>query len=402
MHYFGKIKNIINEKGGIFFVTYIFKRLVLMVGNHFFWSSNKRAIINATKNKQVIIINKTIEWNYAFQRTQQLATQFSKKPDFCVIYVTEPTVYYDYFINIDKINDHLFCFSYKHYLLLDELLSTSKSRILYITNLLNYENDIKISYDKMVYEYIDELSLWFKDDMNKGLELHKKAIRDADLIVATATKLYEETQKITDKVILCENAGDYDFFSKIDTYKSNELISKISAKYDCILGYYGMLAEWFDFDLIKEIARKHNNWAWVLIGPTYPNYDLSQNKLENYDNIYILGAKPYTDLPTYIKKINILTIPFKLNDITASTSPVKLFEYMAANKPIITSNMKECRRYKSVNIYQTTDQFEVIVEKIMNMTSDESKEYVKILEKDAKDNTWEKRADMIIDYLNLY
>ena len=68
---------------------------------------------------------------------------------------------------------------------------------------------------------------------------------------------------------------------------------------------------------------------------------------------------------------------------------------MAANKPIITSNMKECRRYKSVNIYQTTDQFEVIVEKIMNMTSDESKEYVKILEKDAKDNTWEKRADMI-------
>ena len=82
------------------------------------------------------------------------------------------TVYYDYFINIDKINDHLFCFSYKHYLLLDELLSTSKSRILYITNLLNYENDIKISYDKMVYEYIDELSLWFKDDMNKGCLLY--------------------------------------------------------------------------------------------------------------------------------------------------------------------------------------------------------------------------------------
>lgn len=396
-----KFKEIISDNGFLYLLKFIFKKIILKIGDQIFWSKNKRLIKKVTNNKNVIIISKTIEWNYAFQRTQQLATQFSKMENFCVIYVTKPTVHYDFFINIKKINDSLFCYSYKHYKMLDELLSSSKTKTLYITNLLNYENDIEISYDKMVYEYIDELSLWFKDNMEVGLKKHHSAIENADVVVATATKLFDEVKKYTEKCILCENAGDYDFFSKIDKYKCNEIVENISEHYDCVLGYYGMLAEWFDFELVKQIAKNNKNWAWILIGPTYPNYDLDQHHLEQFDNIYILGPKPYKDLPSYVKGMDILTIPFKLNEITASTSPVKLFEYMAMSKPIITSNMKECRRYKSVNIYNSAINFIQIIKKINSMSTQEKFKYYNLLKKDATANTWKQRADMIIKALNL-
>lgn len=401
MKYLKKIIYVIKNDGLLYLLEFSVKKIYIKISNIIFWKKNRRLIENATSKKNVIIITKTIEWNYAFQRTQQLALQFSKKADFCVIYITEPTVHYDCFININKINDNLYCYSYRHYKLLDVLLKESKCKILYVTNLLNYDNDVCISYDKMVYEYIDELSLWFKDDIELGLSKHLLAIETADVVVATAVKLFNEVNRLTNKAILCENAGDYDFFIQTNNYEYDDKIVEISSQYDCVLGYYGMLADWFDYDLIKNVAENNSNWAWVLIGPVYPNYNLSQHHLEQYNNIYVLGPKPYKKLPSYVRGMNILTIPFKLNEITASTSPVKLFEYMAADKPIITSNMEECRRYESVKIYDSIEHFENLVKSIINMSSSDKARYHKLLNKNAKDNTWEKRADVIIKSLNL-
>lgn len=241
-------------------------------------------------------------------------------------------------------------------------MNEASSIILYLTNLNDFDNSLKLNYTKLVYEYIDELSIFF-DDLEYGRKLHLEAIKKSDLVVATALRLYDETKEITDKVILSENAGDYDFFSKTKSVKSANEVSNLKNKYDCLIGYYGMLADWFDFDIIKKIAKKNKNWAWVLIGPIYPNFNLEKEELNKYDNIHVLGPKPYNELPSYIKDIDILTIPFKLNDITASTSPVKLFEYMAASKPIITSDMIECRRYESVNIYHSEEELEEIIKK---------------------------------------
>jgi glycosyltransferase involved in cell wall biosynthesis len=162
-----------------------------------------------------------------------------------------------------------------------------------------------------------------------------------------------------------------------------------------IIGYYGALAKWFDYDLLKFLAE-NTDYSYVIIGP---DYDRSMHKygLDQHNNIYLLGSKNYNDLPDYAHYFDLATIPFKIDKVTESTSPVKLFEYMAAGKPIVTSDMHECRKYESVLIGKGKEDF---LKKIKEgLALSKNKKYLGQLKKDALDNTWESRVGSILEKL---
>ena len=110
-----------------------------------------------------------------------------------------------------------------------------------------------------------------------------------------------------------------------------------------------------------------------------------------------MGPRDYKVLKYYAEKCDILTIPFVLNDITKSTSPVKIFEYMALHKPIVTTDMQECRKYKSVLIGKNHEDFIKCLEKAYKIRND--KEYIKLLDKEAKENDWKEKAEVIINLI---
>ena len=87
-----------------------------------------------------------------------------------------------------------------------------------------------------------------------------------------------------------------------------------------------------------------------------------------------------------------------INDITRSTSPVKIFEYMAMHKPIVTTDMNECRKYDSVLIGKTHEEFIALLDQAMELRSDPA--YIAKLDKDARDNDWSMKAKAIIDILD--
>ena len=95
--------------------------------------------------------------------------------------------------------------------------------------------------------------------------------------------------------------------------------------------------------------------------------------------------------------MDVMIIPFVLNDITSSTSPVKLFEYMAMKKTIVTTDMLECRKYKSVLIGKNYEDFIKKLDEAMKLKND--KKYLDLLTKEAKDNDWSHKAKVIIDYI---
>lgn len=369
------------------------KLIIMKLFSHKITKNERKFIENTISKKNVIVIAKTIEWNFAFQRIQQLAIEFSKR-DIIVIYVTQPFLN-DFFMNIKSINHNLFEFNFKNYANLNQLLKGAKSVTLYITNLNNYEDNLKLRYDKLVYEYIDELDLFF-DDLTLAQKLHNNILKRADLSIATASKLYNDIQYIANKSLLSENAGDYDFFSKTSNCPANQTTASICENYEVSFGYYGMLADWVDFEFIKEVAKANPKWCWILIGPRHKDYDINQHKLDTFKNIYLLGPQPYQKLPSLIKNVDFLTIPFKVNKITESTSPVKLFEYMAIKKPIITSKMQECLKYKSVNTYTNISDFVSIVN-----NGDFDEKYFNIMNQEAKENTWESRANIILKEIGL-
>lgn len=166
-----------------------------------------------------------------------------------------------------------------------------------------------------------------------------------------------------------------------------------------IIGYYGALARWFDYDLVRQAAQMHPDWNFVLIGPDHDD-TLKQSNILSISNVHWLGSRDYSQLPGYLRHFSVATIPFLVNNITIATSPIKLFEYMAAGKPIVTSDMPECRKYPGVFVAHDVMEFVEQLENALALCNEDG--YLQQLYKTAQENTWEVRVNQIIAALNTY
>ena len=153
------------------------------------------------------------------------------------------------------------------------------------------------------------------------------------------------------------------------------------------------MAAWLDYDLLLDAANSRPDYLFVLIGPDYDG-SIKRSGILQKKNIYWLGPKPYTELPQYLKYFDVATIPFLLNEITHSTSPLKLFEYMSAGKPIVTTAMNESQRYPVVQVANNSHDFVTKIDHAIELQKDH--EYLQELDRLARENTWAKRTEMIL------
>ena len=124
-----------------------------------------------------------------------------------------------------------------------------------------------------------------------------------------------------------------------------------------------------------------------------------QKKIEELENVHFLGSKDYKILKNYASKFDVCTVPFSINDITKATSPLKIFEYMAMGKPIVTTAMDECKKYKSIFIVNNNEEFIEKIEKALELDKEKDKDYFETLKNEALENTWEAKARDIINLL---
>jgi len=141
--------------------------------------------------------------------------------------------------------------------------------------------------------------------------------------------------------------------------------------------------------LIK-IAECRPDYEIVLIGWKYDDSSDSVD-FDKHENLNIIGPVPYRELSNYACWFDVSMIPFLVNDITKSTSPLKLFEYMALGHPIVTTDMDECRKYESVITSKSHDDFLNNLERALQMRGDVN--YRATLSEEAKKNSWEKKAE---------
>lgn len=345
--------------------------------------------------KNLYLLVYSFDWNASlYQRPHHLAEVLSQQKNAHVIFVSDQFCF-DNFPGFITINPHLDVVPLRFLLKNSKMLQEAKCTTIFKS--LPFQTELLkiIPHDIFVYDYIDDLSIipfYTKEDG----DTHHELMRQANLTVCTAKALYHDACLYTKKAFFSPNACDYNFFKSNRNCECNEAIAKQIKRYNCVLGYYGCLASWLDYELLLQVARRKPNWCFLLIGQCFDDSDrcLRESRLEN---ILLWPAQPYKDLPHFIAAFGIQIIPFKVNQITRGTSPVKLFEYMATGKPILTSAMPECMQYRSVEIYHTAEEFIEKVEKLQATPLDA--EYFKVMEQEAKENTWEARVGEILEQL---
>ena len=345
-----------------------------------------------------------------FQRPQHIANNLAKNR--CLV-LYEVTTMTDKVKTIKKLQDRICLINYNNVLLnrilMQELAKLQKPKYVQL-----YSTDWKLSVEQIedyiakgfrfIYEYIDHISpelAGTKDIPKNIVDKYNFAMAREDVfVVVTADLLLQDVvaHRGSKNVAFSSNGVDYSFFAHFDEdYAFEPEFSEILAKGKPIICYYGALAKWFDYDLLKKIAAT-NRYSVVLFGIKYD--ESFDENLNGEDNIYFLGPRDYQVLKNYAKKCDILTIPFKINDITRATSPVKVFEYMALHKPIVTTDMNECRKYDSVLIGTDHDSFLAQLEKAEHLK--DNSEYLALLDKEARENDWSAKAKAIIDLIHEY
>ncbi len=366
-------------------------------------------ILKNNKYDRVILWRSSFGYNVPlFQRPQHIANNLAKKN--CLVFY-EVTTMSDSIKTIKKHTDNIYLFNFNNIalnkILLEELDNISKPKYIQL-----YSTDWKLSVDniksflnngyKMIYEYVDHLSADLagtKTIPQNIVDKYNYVMSNKYIYVAvTADTLKEDVIKHRGQknMVFSSNGVDYNFFKTYDSVdESDETFQKLLKSKKPLIMYYGALAKWFDYDLIKKIA-KTNLYNIVLFGIKYDDsYDL---EITDEKNIYFLGPRDYKILKNYAKYADVLTIPFKIEDITKSTSPVKIFEYMALHKPIVTTDLNECRKYQSVLIGRNHQEFLDQIEKALTLRND--KKYIELLDKEARENDWSQKAQAIIDLIS--
>jgi glycosyltransferase involved in cell wall biosynthesis len=250
---------------------------------------------------------------------------------------------------------------------------------------------------RVVYDWLDELSVFADRDPALIARNHDHALRDADLVLAVARVLHDQARRSRPDAAYLPNAVDAARFMAPATRPPDPRFVRFVEGASGVAGYYGAIARWLDFDLLRQAARRVPWWRFVLIGPVYDEEARRALARLREPNVLWLGPRPYDSLPGYLSAFDVALIPFVVDEITQATSPLKLYEYMAAGKPVVSTPMPECLAHPEVLI--ATDGAGLAAALPTARTQGGDPAFVAKMRRVAQSNSWEKRVDVLVPLL---
>lgn len=277
-----------------------------------------------------------------------------------------------------------------------------------IERILNLKNIVFWSYNPMFVEFIgklneklfvfDTVDNWAEHDgylkllsKKKLLDNYRRIAEKANLIFTVSHELADFYQKYnrTSDVYWVPNGVDFTHFNDAEKIKKDNALSKITAP---IIGYLGTIECRVDFDLIAKIAAAHRGKIIALCGPVWPSVknELKQ-KLSKYKNIILTGRVKYDDAPSYLNRFDVAIIPHKINEFIKSTNPMKMYDYLACGKPIVSTKGAGVDMFADY-IYATNEPSEFIqfIDNALAQDSAEKQNQRRLI---VKEHSWKTRVN---------
>jgi glycosyltransferase involved in cell wall biosynthesis len=188
----------------------------------------------------------------------------------------------------------------------------------------------------VVYYCVDEYSAFTGVSPHSLAELEEQLLRRADLVIVSAEKLYESKSKFNPQTVLIRHGVDFEHFRQA-LNPETPIPNDIADLPKPIIGFFGLIADWVDVDLIARVAERFPQASVVMLG--HASTDTSN--LKRLSNVYLLGRKPYSLLPAYCKAFAVALMPFRINELTLNANPLKVREYLAAGLPVVSTAIPE-------------------------------------------------------------
>ncbi len=215
-------------------------------------------------------------------------------------------------------------------------------------------------------------------------------LKKSDVVFVTSENLKAKALACRgDNVYLVGNGVDAELFQR-----DMPIPDDIKGLKKPVIGYFGVIDEWMDVDLVAETAAAYPDASIALIGPVLIGPGELQ-KLKNKPNVALLGQRSHEVLPGYLKAFDACIIPFKLNELTRSVNPVKLYEYLAGGKNVVTTAMPELEQYGNV-AFIARDGEDFIKKIRIALSSRPDADRIRPI---IDDNTWDRKAKNMVGML---
>lgn len=226
-----------------------------------------------------------------------------------------------------------------------------------------------------------------------GLVKENCCVKHYDMAMATSKQLSRNISARNDKIVnYFPNGGDVYLFKKAFTEKlpKPKELENINTP---ILGYTGAVCQRIDYELMVKIAEQNPDKTIVIVGPRKDS-EFTNIKLDNYKNIVFVPSKRIEELPAFLQYFDCTIIPFAKTNLTGGIYPLKINEYLAAGKAVITTNFSEDIASFEKNIYlaNSHEEFLKMIDLAINDNSPEKKQ---IRFEVAQENSWENRVDLL-------
>ncbi|HEY0444672.1 MAG TPA: glycosyltransferase family 1 protein [Candidatus Limnocylindrales bacterium] len=239
--------------------------------------------------------------------------------------------------------------------------------------------------ESVVYDCMDELSA-FRNAAPELRRLEPELLRRADVVFTGGHRLYEAKRNAHPDVHAFPSAVDVAHFRRART-SSVEPEDQEGLPHPRI-GYFGVIDERMDIDLLRGVATRRPDWSIVLVGPIVK---IAREDVPDLPNIHLLGPKPYAELPTYLAGWDVAIMPFAKNEATAFISPTKTPEYLAGGRPVVSTSIADVvQPYGEMGLARIADDPDAFVAAIEDSLADDSAERLAVADAFLAGMSWDR------------
>jgi len=248
----------------------------------------------------------------------------------------------------------------------------------------------------VVYDCMDELAA-FKNPPKQLLQRESALLNLADLVFTGGPSLYEAKKD--------RHANAHCFSSSVDAKHFRQALDSAISHPDQAhvagprLGFYGVIDERFDTELVRQMAASHPEWQIVLVGPVVK---IDPAELPRADNVHYMGQRNYDELPKFLAGWDLCLLPFAMNDSTKFISPTKVLEYMAAEKLSVSTPITDVKvPYGDVvAIASTADEYIAACERMLAESDAEKTRLVERMRDIVANTSWDKTASRMHELIS--